>query len=186
MTKNIVSLTLLLAIALGLAGCDNLNWLTALPTSAPPSSGLTLAELKYRLIDEFGGVGASQGIHYCDPDSFPVARVGAEQTQAVKLFPTISADKELFTAILNHLKLTGRTAFTDAQKLLIYQEYKKLNALTLELTSEGYTFNFAYKDASGAFQVKGIISPQGIVTIRKKDAAGAMAFECPICLVGDT
>src|SRR5215216_5486522 len=47
---------------------------------------------------------------------------------AIQRFPEIQANAEVFQAILAHNGLSGVTTFADEQKLLIYGEYKKLNA----------------------------------------------------------
>src|SRR5258708_3286220 len=178
-------------IAVLLTACQYMPFPSSRPPETPAAtpavgSALPLAELKYRLIDQFGGIGVNMGIHFCDPDSFPVSRApAAEQQQAARQFRTISQDTAQLKVILNRLGLPGATSLTPAQQLSVYREYKKLNAIALQPISGGYQFQFAYRDATGAFQVQGIIDNQGAITVQKKDAAAKTAFMCPICLVGN-
>ena len=88
------------------AGCSATG-----PTTPPPSAGspLTLAELRYSLVDDLGP------LWYCDRDLYPVA-VADEAKVAIQRFAEIQADAESFDAIVDHLGIAGAGDFTDEQK----------------------------------------------------------------------
>jgi Hint domain-containing protein len=148
------------------------------PTPEPPtpmptlSSGLTPTQLKYLVLDQF------PDFFYCDPDYYPVARVD-EMTAASERFPEIQADPEQFHAILEHNGLTGLTTFTDAQKLLIYQDYKKLAALYFELAGDKYQFQIQTGMEGSGFLVTGTIDGRGRIDVQMREASFPT---CPICL----
>ncbi|MHB8750747.1 MAG: Hint domain-containing protein [Aggregatilineales bacterium] len=145
-----------------------------------------MAELKYRLINQFAGAGNSKGIVYCDPDVYPVARLGGEATQAPKQFPTIQQDQETFQAILSQLNLVGTTNFTPDQQLLIYREYKILRAINLQPATSGYQFQITYQNSAGKFQVTGTISADGNIAAQQPQPVPGKGINCPICLVAGT
>lgn len=148
---------------------------TAIPTL--PSASFSPSELKYRLLDQF------PNFFFCDPDYYPVARAD-ERDLALQRFPEVQADGEAFRAILAHLSLTGATSFTDDQKLQIYQEYKKLNALHLTLLGDKYEFQFMTggQNQQGEI-VEGTIDGSGHITVQQKTPGFAT---CPICLAAHT
>ena len=117
------------AIALILAACG-----AGVTTPTPSPQPLTLAQLKYRVIDEFGRP------FFCDPDFYPIARAD-EADLARQRFPDLQRDTETFTAIVARLKLTG-PAYTADQQLAIYREWKTLNALPLQPTSDAWGFAY--------------------------------------------
>ncbi len=140
-------------------------------------SGLSPTELKYKVLAQF------PDFFYCDPDYYPVARAD-ELTLALQRFPEIMANPELFNAILAHNQLTGQTRFTNDQELLIYREYKKLNALHFELAPGGYSFQLQEAKTKGSGQlVTGTIDAQGKITVQKTVPSIAT---CPICLAAGT
>ncbi|MEW6405348.1 MAG: Hint domain-containing protein, partial [Chloroflexota bacterium] len=154
-----------------------------LPTQAPPTaipplpSGSLPTELKYRVLEQF------PDFFYCDPDYYPVAR-DDEMALALERFPDIQANAEEFQAILNHTGLSSATEFTDEQKLLIYQEHKKLAAIPFELMGDDYQFQIQTGDASGnGFVVQGLINSDGQIEILDQQPTVAT---CPICLAAGT
>jgi hypothetical protein len=156
-----------------------------LPSATPAAAVLTLSQLKYRLIDHFGGMG-EQGIFFCDPDLYPIAREGHEGEQARDLLPTIQADAELFGAIRLRLGLGAGQTPSSEQQLQIYREYKRLTRIQLAPAGSGYGFSLpvtAYKGASNV-SVAGEIAADGAITVSQQEAGGV--FECPICLARDT
>ena len=192
----------LLSLILGLTACTpristatpNLNGGTAQPGTAiavtlpandtpPPSSGsptltplpsnLGPIELKYLVLTQF------PDLFFCDPDYYPVARAD-EADLARQQFPELQANPEEFNAILNHNGLAGLAVFTDDQKLLIYREHKKLNALQFTLSGDSYQFQLQVAKTEGPGEwVTGLINGQGQITIQQKTASIAT---CPICL----
>ncbi len=148
--------------------------------SAEPSADeiqdelLSPTQLKYRLLARFR-------LFYCDPDYYPVARAD-EQERALERFPAIAADTEKFEAILAHLKLTGRTAFTPQEKLAIYREDKRLAAVTLEVGNFTNRFSLRASEGQSIFAISGGIDVFGKITVREKVLSPG---SCPICLSGD-
>ncbi len=146
---------------------------TVVPT--PSARNLSLAELKYRLIDQFG-------IFYCDPDYYPVARAD-EKERALARFPEIESQAETFQAILQHTQLAGVPNLSADQKLVVYREFKKLNALNLEVSGDVYQFKLRTTEGQAGVALDGTITRQGAVTIAKKEPS---INTCPICLSGET
>jgi len=146
---------------------------TPIPTLA---GGLTPTELKYRLLDQF------PDFFYCDPDAYPVAR--ADETQlAIQRFSEIEANTEEFDAILEHNGLSGQGSFTDAQKLQIYGDYKKLAAIALQAAPGAYQFELRTADGKQGLQIKGYIDGRGRISVSSKIPTVAA---CPICLAAWT
>ena len=152
---------------------------TPSPTLTPPATGaLTLAQLKYRLIDRFGR------LWYCDPDFYPVAR-GDPDTTAEQRFPETQQDPETFAAILAHLGYAPSPSYTHAQKVAIYTDWKMLGALRLDLAGAAYKFNARFtKDDRTGVLVDGTIDRAGTITVISQTASGPPP--CPICLASGT
>jgi hypothetical protein len=154
------------------------------PTQGPPTAipslpgGFSPTELKYRLLEQY------PDFFYCDPDLYPIA-IGDEMELALQHFPEIQADAGEFQAILSHNGLKGLSTFSDSQKLLIYQEHKKLNALFFELSGNRYIFQFQTGDESKGqgFLVSGSVDAQGDIHIDSREPG---IVSCPICLARGT
>jgi hypothetical protein len=151
---------------------------TPVPTSGPP---LSVAELRYRLIDSFGP------LWFCDPDFYPIA-VQDEAKRSVERFGEIQADREAFAAILAHLGIPADAAFDADQKLAIYRAWKQLNGIFLEPGNNG-TNRFDYRNvpapgASEGRRTTGTIDQAGTITIEQQAPAGEPP--CPICLARGT
>ena len=150
--------------------------------SAPPSPAgapLNVYELKFKVMDAVGTP------VYCDPDFYPIAREGGEQANAVTEYPKISAQADLYAAIVAHEHLPSGD-LTDAQKLTAYRAYKLLNALVLTQSGNEHAFDFRArsKDQSTIQQVKGTVLVDGVVTVTSRTASGPPP--CPICLAAGT
>src|SRR5713226_7597857 len=101
----------LIAVACGSAGGGG----------GPVGSPLSVAELKFKVMDAVGVP------LFCDPDYYPVARLGGEQSNADVYYPQIRADAALYSAIVAHEQLpTGE--LDEGQKLVLYRAYKRLRA----------------------------------------------------------
>ena len=148
------------------------------PTPSPAPGGLTQAQLKYRLVDQFGR------LLFCDPDYYPVARAD-EQALAHERLPGIQQDAPTFTAILAHLGIATSSSYTSDQELAIYRDWKMLNALRLEQVTGGFHFLaiFGSSPQQGS-RVDGTIDQRGNVTVASRTASGAPP--CPICLARRT
>jgi len=149
------------------------------PTLIPtlPSSSLSPTELKYKILDQF------PEFFFCDPDFYPIAR-DDEMSLALERFPQLQANQEGFQAILNHNGLSGSTTFTDDQKLLIYREYKKLNAIYFQLVGDKYQFQIQTgSESQQGSAITGTIDANGSIEIQKKESSFPT---CPICLAAGT
>ena len=149
------------------------------PTLIPtlPSGTLSPTALKYAVLSQF------PNFFFCDPDFYPVARED-ELTLALQRFPELQANQEEFQTILNQNGLVGVTSFTDDQKLLIYREHKKLNAIYFELVAD--QFKFQIQTGSEGQQgevITGSIDGNGSIVIQERAAGFPM---CPICLAAGT
>lgn len=144
---------------------------TAIPTLA--SAGFSPIELKYKVLDQF------PNFFFCDPDFYPIAR-DDELSTALQHFPELQANVGEFQTILKHNGLDGLTTFTDDQKLLIYRDHKKLNAIYFELVGDVYQFQIQTgTEGQQGYAIKGTIDGNGSIDVQQKDASHPM---CPICL----
>ena len=146
----------------------------------PPASvgaTMTIDQLKFRVLDRVGTP------IYCDPDFYPVARLGGEQSNAIAMYPQIQANTELYAAIIVHQHLPAGD-LTDAQKLTVYQAYKQLQALSLTRTGDRYTFQYRASRLDQTQLVTGTITLDGVVTIISATLSGPPP--CPICLAAAT
>ncbi|SRR6266498_1398442 len=153
------------------------------PTPEPPtaiptlSSGASVAELKYKVLEKY------PDFFFCDPDFYPIAR-SDEGLLAQQAFPELQANQEEFQAILVHNGLSGSTTFTDAQKLLIYQQHKRLNAIHFALTGDKYQFQIQTgTEGQQGLLVTGTIDSNGNIDVLKKEQG---FLTCPICLAAGT
>jgi hypothetical protein len=168
------SLAIVASLATSLGACR-----TELIDDGAAAGGgvLSPAQLKYRLIDRLGE------LFFCDPDYWPVARAD-EQELALARFPEIAADTETFDAILQRLGWQTRTEFSPEEKLRIYREYKKLNAILLEPAGSHYDFRLSIRESKEGVSVySGRIDERGRIDVREKTPGLAT---CPRCLPGDT
>ena len=147
-------------------------------TSTPPAptTALTPTELKYVLLAKY------PNFFFCDPDFYPVAH-GDEQDSALQRFPEIQSNAEVYQTILRHLSLQPSN-LKDSDKLLVYRDFKRLNALPLQSAGDGYAFQLRAADsAKNGTAVEGTISRQGVVSVTKTQPT---VVTCPICLAAGT
>jgi hypothetical protein len=86
--------------------------------------------------------------------------------------------------ILSRNGLSGTTTFTDDQKLLIYREHKKLNAIHFELIGDQYQFQIQTgQEGQSGSVVTGSIDGNGSIDIQKQESSFP---SCPICLAAGT
>ena len=143
-------------------------------TETPAASDLSAAALKYHLIDSFGGV------FFCDPDSFPVARQGAELDRALEQFASIQADSGEFQAILSHIGLAETATYSDDQQLEVYREHKKLSAVLMSASNGAFAFELRVGEGGGV-AYKGVVDPSGTMEDVSEEPSVNI---CPICLPG--
>jgi hypothetical protein len=144
---------------------------------ATSSTALTSPELKYRLLDQFGSVVV------CGP---PVVRNGdAVKNDAIAAFPAIQNDRELFGAIARRLQLAGVTDPSADQKLLVYIEYQRLKAITLEPAGDRQRFSIQVgtTDPRQVTLIEGTIDRFGAIQVTRQEPR---TLNCPICLAEGT
>ena len=151
----------------------------AQPSASPaPTTALSEAERKYRIIDELGRPS------FCDPDFYPVARAD-EGDLAQSRFPEIDADGPTLRAIVAHermvVTLQFPTVYSPEQKVQIYRQWKLLNAI--RLGPDG-SFSLrvipAGQDAKSVVALEGRVDRFGRLTIASRTQA--VPAPCPICL----
>lgn len=166
-----------LALVLAATACRSSPTPSPTPTVSPtPTSTptpLSQPELKYRLISYYGTV------FYCDPDYHPIGSPTIEQQHAIEQFPTIQANEDEFAAILAHLGLPQKASYSDAEKLAIYREHKKLS-LGVQLAASGSDFAYTLRIGEGqGYAIGGLVTPLGAITEKSRE----ISFNtCPICL----
>jgi hypothetical protein len=163
-----------LVLTLALAACGGG---AASPSPSPTRSpqALTLPQLKYAVMDQLGRP------WFCDPDFFPVGR-GDEGQRAQEKLPEIQKDADAFAAIVGHLGLPSAPPYTADQQLAIYREWKTLNVLQLQPTTNN-VWGFAYlamRNVGGGERVEGRVLADGSVSVLTRQQAGPP--QCPICL----
>jgi hypothetical protein len=161
-------------LAFALPGCTSNPSPTPTPTPSPsPSTAYTLPEIKYLIFAKYGEP------FYCDPDYYPVARQGVEQQNAITQFPTIQANADEFSAILKQINLPNKADYTDNEKLLIYQQHKKLTyGVQTTASSNGYNYTIRIGQGQGK-TIEGNATLSGKITISKQETS---FNTCPICL----
>ncbi|HEV8536738.1 MAG TPA: Hint domain-containing protein [Candidatus Limnocylindria bacterium] len=167
----------LVVLAAVLAACGG-GGSGASPTPSAAPTTLGQAELKYRIVDQFGRP------IFCDPDFYPVARFD-EQQRAHERLPEMQKDPETFAAIATHLGVAASGTYTAAQELAIYRDWKMLNALELAPALVGFRFSVRVTAAATAVeQVEGTIDAKGALSGVSRTPSGPPP--CPICLARGT
>ncbi len=153
------------------------------PTAGPPTAiptlpgGLSMTELKYKVLDQF------PDFFFCDPDFYPIARA-EESDLALLAFPDLQANEDEFNAILSHIGLSGQTTFTDEQKLQIYREHKRLNAIVFQVVSDKYQFQIQTgSEGQQGTVITGTIDGSGSIEVSQREPGFP---NCPICLAAGT
>jgi hypothetical protein len=171
---------LILSIPAMALACSNGPAPTPTPTSTTiptPTVSYSQYQLAYLLLDKY------PDIFWCDPDFYPIAREGQEQTNATQQFPTIQANQAEFSAILEHLKLPVKSDYTDSEKLSIYREHKKLTyAVAMTLAGPVYKFSLRTGQNQG-LHIEGTIDSGGRINVQKQETS---FNTCPICLTRGT
>ncbi|MDD1679296.1 MAG: hypothetical protein LUO93_08985, partial [Methanomicrobiales archaeon] len=148
--------------------------------SGPPPPGnqtYTPPQLKYILLDHYG----ESRFFYCDPDYYPIGR-GDELERAIATFPNIENETDLFSAIVERKGI--RPPYSNDTILLVYREYKKLNAIPLTPTSANtYSFSLRLGTTGEGLQVSGMIRSDGVILNERSENS---VLTCPICLAGET
>ena len=160
----------LLAVACGSAGGGGVGG----------GSPLTVDQLKFKVMDTVGVP------VFCDPDFYPIARLGGEQASADTYYPQIRADAEVYSAIVAHENLPSGD-LDEAQKLTLYRAFKRLRALVLTKTDDSYSFEFRAEKLGSNNTIElvdGSVLIDGVVTVTSRTPSGMPP--CPICLAAAT
>jgi hypothetical protein len=144
---------------------------------APVGAPMTIDQLKFEVLDKVGAP------IYCDPDFYPVARLGGEESNAIADYPQIQANTEMYAAIIVHEHLPAGD-LTDAQKLTVYRAYKLLRALNLTRNGDGYAFQYRARSGDSIQLVTGTVRIDGVVAVTTQTPSGPPP--CPICLAATT
>jgi hypothetical protein len=163
-----------LVLTLALAACGG-GATSPSPSPTPSPQALTLPQLKYAVMDQLGRP------WFCDPDFFPVGR-GDEGQRAQEKLAEMQKDADAFAAIIAHLGLPSAPPYTADQQLAIYREWKTLNVLQLQPTTNN-VWGFAYlamRNVGGGERVEGRVLADGSVSVLTRQQAGPP--QCPICL----
>ena len=148
---------------------------TVMPTL--PTSSLSIAELKYRVLQQY------PNFFFCDPDLYPVAQE-SELTLAKERFESLQANEEEFELILSRNNLSNAAFLTDQQKLLVYREHKKLAAISFQLVEDVYQFQIQTgKEGQAGSLITGTIDANGFIVVQGQETSFP---SCPICLAEGT
>ena len=161
----------LLAVACGSVGGGG---------GGPVGTPLTIDQLKFEVMDAVGVP------LFCDPDYYPIARAGGEEANADTYYPQIKADPELYSAIIAHEHLPSGE-LDEAQKLTLYQAFKRLRALILTQNGDSYTFEIRVQSQGAQAPVElvdGSVRVDGVITVASRKPSGRPP--CPICLAAAT
>jgi hypothetical protein len=135
---NIIARVVLILSLTCVYGQDPVNGTGPVQTSAPEPAP---AWLKYAVLD-------SQGDLVPCGASFSQAR-DAEITNGVQTFPEIQKDPELLQTITSRLGFREKTQFDDDEKLVVYCDYKKLQAMHLKPWGDKYRVIFTHEGDNG-------------------------------------
>jgi hypothetical protein len=150
---------------------------TGLPVFTPEPMLFVPTELKYGLLKEF------PDFLFCDPDYYPIAQED-ELVLARQRFPELQANEEEFQTILAHHGLSGVASFSDDQKLLIYREHKKLNAIHFQMAGERYQFQIQTgSEGQQGTVITGTMDRNGAIDVLQREPGFP---SCPICLAAGT
>ena len=167
--RNVAVVFLAFSLLLIPAGCKSA------PTTTPVI--YSQYELGYRLLAQY------PDIFWCDPDYYPIAREGQEQQNAIDQFATIRANTSEFAAIIKQLNLPDKSDYTDAEKLTIYREHKKLTR-ALQMTLSGNEYKFSLRTGQNQGQsIEGTITAAGKIKVTSRQTS---FNTCPICLTEGT
>lgn len=146
-------------------------------TPTPETVSAQVIELKYAVLERF------PTFFFCDPDLYPVAREVSDQEISQRV-AQIQKNADEYQAILKHLGLKGVANLSTAQMRSIDGEHKRLNALQLDPSGQGYAFSIRIQDAQNqGTAIEGAIDTNGNITITRRQPAN---ISCPICLTGST
>lgn len=167
--KSLAAIILAFSVLLVSAACKSV------PTTTPVT--YSQYQLEYQLFARY------PDYFWCDPDYYPIAREGQEQQNALDQFATIRVNASEFSAMLDQLSLPDKTDYTDAEKLAIYREHKKLTR-AIQVTPSGDEYQFSLRTGQNQGKaIEGTISTTGKVKVVSEKTS---FNTCPICLTKGT
>jgi hypothetical protein len=99
-------------------------------------------------------------------------------------FADIEQNAEFFQTILEHNGLASLVSFSKSQKLVVYNESKKLGSILLEPSSNKYQFKLLTGSGkANGFVIEGEVDQNGNVTVSKRQST---FLTCPVCLAVNT
>ena len=148
------------------------------PSASPRATGTDQEwTLRYLLLDHY------PNLAYCDPDYYPIARVGGEQANADDWWSRNRTTPEA-RAILAHTRYAE--PLDAEQRLTAYRDHKKLTVIQMTRITGNYEFTLSISTLDGGLPdatVNGTISDAGTVSERSRSPRPG---GCPICLEGVT
>ena len=129
---------------------------------APQQPDYSITDLKYRLIEHFGGVLVREPV---------IVPEDVRREQARRALATIQQDDQEFQAILVQLGLERGSELTQEQQVLVFEEKKKLYAVLLEPTESGYSFLMMVREGGDPFEIRGVVEQAGKITVLTKEHA---------------
>jgi hypothetical protein len=168
-------------MALLVAGCGGGLTRVAPPVGTQP---LTKPQLELRVLHAIGP------FFYCDPDVYPVG-FGTPTERVDVGFAKVERDPEALRAVLADLHEAGAASYPEPVKARVWDRYKRMKALNLQPTHDGYSFAFiplphdATEPSRSRVQERvGFISRVRAVSLGRSHSV--QFGGCPICLVRDT
>lgn len=150
---------------------------TSSPNSSPSPGGTDQEwTLRYLLLDHYANFA------YCDPDYYPIARVGGEQQNADDWWSRNRATPEAIVILAhNHYS----EPLGAEQRLTTYRDHKRLTVIQMRRSTGTYEFMLSVSTNKGLpdATVSGTISDAGTIDERSR---APRAGGCPICLEGLT
>jgi len=155
--------------------------LTPSPTpsssSTPTPGTYSQYQLEYKLIDHFGEP------FWCDPEFYPVGRVGLEEQNSLEKFDSIRSNTAEFSAILQRLAFANKADYIPEEKLAIYRQHKTITgAIQMTAADNGYTFALRVGEGQGK-RLEGRVSTSADIKVLKEESS---FNTCPICLAKGT
>lgn len=141
---------------------------TATPAAVPASADETTSRL--RLDDRYE-------IFFCDPDEHPVGVDDRTRKQRGREWYAQNKDTPEAHAIRTHHGY--REPLTDEQIQVVYEDHKRLRAISMERVANGWRFELLDGDGSKADAVRGTITADGAIAEASRSPAQPT---CPICL----